>query len=48
MGLLIITIIYSSITELSVQYNAKLQSKNGTDLHFDSHVCLLGTLISYT
>lgn len=54
MGLFIIltfiTIIflYSHITELSVQYNAELQVYNGTDLHFDSHLYLLGTLISPT
>lgn len=30
----------------SIMQNCRVY--NGTDLHFDSHLCLLGTLISYT
>lgn len=50
MGLFItiIIIIYSHITELSVQYNTNRQSVTVLILHFDSHKHLLGTLISYT
>lgn len=43
-----IIIIYSHITELSVQYNTDRQSVTVLILHFDSHKHLLGTLISYT
>lgn len=30
----------------SIMQNCRVY--NGTDLHFDSHLCLLGTFISYT
>lgn len=42
--LLFTVILLNSVS--SIMQNCRVY--NGTDLHFDSHLCLLGTLISYT